>query len=106
MSNGSPLLRLELHERTYYAAGFLGVPPSGKNMEVEGFKIFQKGLTVLSSFTSVRNSFQAVDLLQSGQVRVDSLISHRLPLDEMPHALEMIESRDPAVKKVILQPNG
>jgi 2-desacetyl-2-hydroxyethyl bacteriochlorophyllide A dehydrogenase len=83
-----------------------GVPPSGRNMEVEGFKIFQKGLTVLSSFTSVRNSFQAVDLLQSGQIRVDSLISHQLPLEEMPHALEMIESRDPAVKKVILQPNG
>jgi len=83
-----------------------GVPPSGRNLEVEGFKIFQKGLTVLSSFTSVRNSFQAVDLLQSGQVRVDSLISHRLPLNEMPHALELIESRDPAVKKVIVQPNG
>ena len=48
----------------------------------------------------------AVDLLQSGQIRVDSLISHQLPLKEMPHALEMIESRDPAVKKVILQPNG
>jgi 2-desacetyl-2-hydroxyethyl bacteriochlorophyllide A dehydrogenase len=83
-----------------------GVPPSGRNLEMEGFKIFQKGLTVLSSFTSVRNSFQAVDLLQSGQVRVDSLISHRLPLNEMPHALELIESRDPAVKKVIVQPNG
>jgi D-arabinitol dehydrogenase (NADP+) len=83
-----------------------GVPPSGRNLEVEGFKIFQKGLTLLSSFTSVRNSFQAVDLLQSGQVRVDSLISHRLPLNEMPHALELIESRAPAVKKVIVQPNG
>jgi threonine dehydrogenase-like Zn-dependent dehydrogenase len=83
-----------------------GVPPSGRNLEVEGFKIFQKGLTVLSSFTSVRNSFQAVDLLQSGQVKVDSLISHRLPLAEMPHALELIESRDPAVKKVIVQPDG
>jgi 2-desacetyl-2-hydroxyethyl bacteriochlorophyllide A dehydrogenase len=83
-----------------------GVPPSGRNLEVEAFKIFQKGLTVLSSFTSVRNSFQAVDLLQSGQVRVDSLISHRLPLEEMPHALALIESRDPAVKKVIVQPNG
>jgi D-arabinitol dehydrogenase (NADP+) len=83
-----------------------GVPPSGRNLEVEGFKIFQKGLTVLSSFTSVRNSFQAVDLLQSGRVRVDSLISHRLPLEEMPRALELIESRDPAVKKVIVQPNG
>jgi D-arabinitol dehydrogenase (NADP+) len=83
-----------------------GVPPSGRNLEMEGFKIFQKGLTVLSSFTSVRNSFQAVDLLQSGQVRVDALISHRLPLAEMPHALELIESRDPAVKKVIVHPNG
>lgn len=83
-----------------------GVPPSGKNMEMEGFKIFQKGLTMLSSFTSVRNSFQAVNLLQSGKIRVDNLISHRLPLHEMPRALEMIESRDPAVKKVILQPNG
>ena len=83
-----------------------GVPPSGRNLEVEGFKLFQKGLTLLSSFTSVRNSFQAVDLLQSGQVRVESLISHRLPLHEMPRALELIESRDPAVKKVIVHPHG
>jgi 2-desacetyl-2-hydroxyethyl bacteriochlorophyllide A dehydrogenase len=83
-----------------------GVPPSGRNLEMEGFKIFQKGLTVMSSFTSVRNSFQAVDLLRSGQVRVDLLVSHRLPLQDMPRALELIESRDPAVKKVIVQPNG
>lgn len=83
-----------------------GVPPSGRNMEMEGFKIFQKGLTILSSFTSIRNSFQAVDLLQSGKVKVDALISHRLPLEELPRALELIESRDPQVKKVIVQPNG
>jgi 2-desacetyl-2-hydroxyethyl bacteriochlorophyllide A dehydrogenase len=83
-----------------------GVPPSGRILEIEGFKIFQKGLTVLSSFTSVRNSFQAVDLLQSGQVKVDSLISHHLPLREMPHALALIESRDPAVRKVIVHPDG
>ncbi|HET9590345.1 MAG TPA: zinc-dependent alcohol dehydrogenase family protein [Anaerolineales bacterium] len=83
-----------------------GVPPAGKDLEMEGFKIFQKGLTVLSSFTSVRNSFQAVGLLQSGQVQVGTLISHRLPLEEMPRALELIESRDPVVKKVIVQPDG
>jgi D-arabinitol dehydrogenase (NADP+) len=82
-----------------------GVPPSGKNLEMEGFKIFRKGLTVLSSFTSVRNSFQAVDLLQSGQIQVEPLISHRLPLQELPRALELLESRDPAVRKVIIQPN-
>ena len=44
-----------------------GVPPSGKNLEMDAFKIFRKGLTLLSSYTSVRNSFQAVDLLRSGQ---------------------------------------
>ena len=82
-----------------------GVPPTGRNLEMEGFKIFQKGLTVLSSFTSVRNSFQAVALLESGQIQVAPLISHHLPLHEMPHALELIESRDPTVKKVIVQPN-
>lgn len=83
-----------------------GVPPSGRNLEMEGFKIFRKGLTVLSSFTSVRNSFQAVDLLQSSQIQIEPLISHRLPLQDLPHALELIESRDPAVKKVMVHPNG
>jgi threonine dehydrogenase-like Zn-dependent dehydrogenase len=34
------------------------------------------------------------------------LISHRLPLKELPRALEMIESHDSAVKKVIILPNG
>jgi len=83
-----------------------GVPPSGMNMELEAFKLFRKGLTLLSSYTSVRNSFQAVSLLQTGQVQVEPLISHRLPLKELPMALEMIESHDPMVKKVIILPNG
>jgi D-arabinitol dehydrogenase (NADP+) len=83
-----------------------GVPPSGKNLEVEAFKIFQKGLTLLSSYTSVRNSIQAIGLLQSGQVKVEPLISHRLPLKELLQAFERIEAHDTTVKKVIMLPNG
>jgi len=83
-----------------------GVSPSGKNLEMEAFKIFQKGLTLLSSFTSVRNSFQAVNLLQTGQIKVEPLISHRLPLKEMPEAIDLIERHDPKVKKIIMLPNG
>jgi D-arabinitol dehydrogenase (NADP+) len=82
-----------------------GVPPSGKNLSMEAFKIFQKGLTLLSSYTSVRNSFQAVDLLQTHKVLVEPLISHRLPLKELSKAFKMIESQDPNVKKVIILPN-
>ena len=82
-----------------------GVPPAGKNLSMEAFKIFQKGLTLLSSYTSVRNSFQAVELLQTRKVLVEPLISHRLPLKELSKAFEMIESHDPNVKKVIILPN-
>ncbi len=83
-----------------------GVPPSGKDMCVEAFKIFHKGLTLLSSFTSVRNSFQALDMLRSGRIRVDELVSHRLPLEEFQHGMETIEAGRENVKKVQILPNG
>jgi 2-desacetyl-2-hydroxyethyl bacteriochlorophyllide A dehydrogenase len=83
-----------------------GVPPAGKKLEFEAFKIFEKGLTLLSSFTSLRNSFQAINLLQSKQINVKPLISHRLPLKNISKAFEMIEKHDPAVKKVMMLPNG
>jgi threonine dehydrogenase-like Zn-dependent dehydrogenase len=74
-------------------------------MELEAFKIFRKGLTVLSSFTSLRNSYQAVALLQSRQVRVSSLISHQLPLDEFERGVELIERGLENVKKVLITPS-
>jgi len=83
-----------------------GVPPAGKNLELEAFKIFQKGLTILSSYTSVRNSFQAVNLLQTGKVKVEPLISHRLPLEEISKGFDLIENHDPKVMKVMILPNG
>jgi D-arabinitol dehydrogenase (NADP+) len=83
-----------------------GVPPAGKNLEMEAFKIFHNGLTVLSSFTSVRNSYQAVALLSSGQVDVARLVSHRLPLGEFQHGMELIEHGRENVMKVIMVPNS
>lgn len=83
-----------------------GVPPSGKEMHVEAFKIFQKGLSVLSSFTSVRNSYQALDLLRSGRINVDQLVSHRLPLEDFQHGIEVIEQGSESVKKVQILPNA
>jgi hypothetical protein len=34
------------------------------------------------------------------------LISHRLPLKEMPAAIDLIQRHDPQVRKVIMLPNG
>jgi D-arabinitol dehydrogenase (NADP+) len=82
-----------------------GVPPAGQRIALDAFKIFRKGLTVLSSFTSVRNSYQAVALLRSRQVDVSDLISHRLPLEEFERGVELIEQGLEGVKKVLLLPN-
>jgi len=83
-----------------------GVPPSGRGMTLAAFPIFRKGLTLLSSFTSLRNSYQALDLLKSGGVSVGQLISHRLPLEELQHGIELIEGGGEVVRKVMLLPNG
>jgi len=82
-----------------------GVPPSGKDLCVEAFKIFRKGLTVLSSFTSVRNSIQAINLLRSRRILVDRLVSHHMPLEEFQRGIEIIEGGLDNVKKVQITPN-
>jgi 2-desacetyl-2-hydroxyethyl bacteriochlorophyllide A dehydrogenase len=81
---------------------FFGVAPAGQHMEIEPFKVFEKGLTLLSSFTSVRNSLQAVALLQEHQIDVAPLISHRLPLEDFERGVRLIEAGLEDVKKVLL----
>ncbi len=83
-----------------------GVPPDGSTLSLPAFPIFRKGLTLLSSFTSLRNSFQAIALLKSGSIRVEPLISHRLPLGEFQRGIELIERGQANVMKVMLMPNG
>ena len=83
-----------------------GVPPAGQKMSIEAFPIFRKGLTILSSFTSLRNSYQAIGLLKSRRVSVEKLISHRLSLKELQRGIELIERGNDPVSKVMILPNG
>ena len=83
-----------------------GVPPAGEIMSLQPFKIFKKGLTVLSSYTSVRNSIQALDLLKAGRIVTGPLISHRLPLEHLERGIHTIEAGLDDVRKIIVLPNG
>ncbi len=85
---------------------FFGVPPSGEKMSLEAFPIFRKGLTILSSFTSLRNSTQALDLLKHKRISLDGLVSHKLPLEGLRHGIELLEGGLEDVKKVMIMPNG
>ena len=81
-----------------------GVPPRDGALSFDAFAIFEKGLTIRSSYTSLRNSYQAVELLASGKVRVKELISHHLPLEHFARGVEMIEQGLEGVKKVLMVP--
>ena len=81
-----------------------GVPPAKEQIKLEGLIIFKKGLTILSSFTSVRNSYQSISLLEAGIIDVSGLISHRLPLSEFERGVNLIEKGDDDVKKVMILP--
>ncbi len=81
-----------------------GVPPRGSELTCDAFEIFRKGLTLLSSYTSVRNSYQAVALLSSGRLEVSALVSHRLPLESFERGVQLIEEGLEEVRKVLILP--
>ena len=81
-----------------------GVPPRGAELVLDAFAIFEKGVTLRSSFTSRRNSYQALALLQSHDVSVEGLVSHRLPLSAFEAGVAMIEEGRDGVTKVLMAP--
>lgn len=85
---------------------FFGVPPIGKSISIEAFPIFRKGLTILSSFTSVRNSYQALELIKHNQISLEGLVSHKLELGGFQDGIEILERGVDDVKKVMIMPNG
>ncbi len=82
-----------------------GVPPSEAKISLDAFTIFRKGLTIHSSYTSVRNSIQAVRLLASGRIEVSSLVSHQLPLSRFREGIALIQDSAEGVRKVIMRPD-
>jgi D-arabinitol dehydrogenase (NADP+) len=83
-----------------------GVAPQGKTATFEPFQVFRKGLSIHASYTSRRNSYQALKLISSGAVRVDDLVSHRLPLEGFDAGIGKIESKKENAMKVMIFPNG
>lgn len=81
-----------------------GVPKKEELFEIPAFQFFEKGVSILTSYTSVRNSTQAVGLLESGRIHVKPLISHQLPLGAFHEGVEFLETGSEGVLKVLLKP--
>jgi 2-desacetyl-2-hydroxyethyl bacteriochlorophyllide A dehydrogenase len=85
---------------------WFGVPKRDAAVSLPAFTLFEKGLFILTSYTSVRNSIQAVRLLESGRIDVSKLVSHQLSLEEFSKGVETIERGTEGVLKVVILPNG
>jgi len=70
-------------------------------------EVHQEAFRSRNKFLTLPNKVDVAETRSvAGQIEPDSLISHRLPLKDLLGAPAWIESRDPTVKKGIVQPNG
>jgi L-iditol 2-dehydrogenase len=90
-----------------YAEAFAALAPRGRLVVFSGLlpaddRAFRVGLNSLHYYEHTvvgaygccfRHGRDALDLLASGRLRVDDLISHRLPLRDLEHGLDVVASR-------------
>ena len=72
-------------------AWVFGVCPPESRATFSPYQVFRKDLSIIGSFAVNRTFPESLALIQSGAVRVEPLISHRLPLDRFAEAMELAE---------------
>lgn len=95
-------------ERAFEAAArgatilLFSVPKPDAVFPVHLYDIFQKELTILGSFVNPDTHQRAVELLNSGRIRTDLLITHRFPVEQCEEAIKMQMSSESI--KVLVTP--
>jgi L-gulonate 5-dehydrogenase len=81
--------------------GLLGfsVQPS----DLVQLEVIKKELTLVGSRLNNRKFPEVLELMASGQLDPLALVSHRLPLSDMPSAIEMLDHRPEEARKVLIQ---
>ncbi|CAM3451821.1 Zn-dependent oxidoreductase [Halomonas casei] len=81
--------------------GLLGfsVQPS----DLVQLEVIKKELTLVGSRLNNRKFPEVLGLMASGQLDPLALVSHRLPLSDMPSAIDMLDHRPEEARKVLIQ---
>jgi alcohol dehydrogenase len=68
-------------------------------------RIFDKGITMRFGQAPVQKYIDVLlELVQSGKVVLDDIITHKLPLAEAPHAYDIFKKKEDNCVKVVLKP--
>ncbi len=71
--------------------------------ELSFYQMYKKELKIVNTRAAKAEDFPAaIELVASGAVKMESLITHRLPLAELPQAMHMLESDTDQRMKIIL----
>jgi alcohol dehydrogenase len=68
-------------------------------------QIFDKGITMRFGQAPVQRYIdELIEFVQQGQIVLDDIISHHLPLEQAPHAYDIFCKKQDNCVKVVLQP--
>ena len=81
-----------------------GVAPEEARVEVSPFRIYNDEITLVGSMAVLFTFVQAIELLRSGAVQTEPLLTHTFPLDEFPDALAAMRAGEGL--KVQVLPNS
>ncbi len=65
----------------------LGVLPAGQKVQIEPFDLLFREVQLLSSFINPFTQSRAAQMIATGRIRIDPLISRTLPLAEAAEAI-------------------
>ena len=83
-----------------------GVAPAEARVALSPFRIYNDEISVIGSMAVLHSFGRALDLVASGAVSVDPLVSHGLPLEQFPQALDLVREGAGAKVQVLPGLNG
>lgn len=84
----------------------LGVPPGSVVEELPFKHIVHNEIAIFGSRADPNATWKVVQLISSGQLVLDDLVTHAFPLQEFDNALDTFVNRRENAIKVVVEPNG
>lgn len=81
-----------------------GVAPENDVWHVKPFELYDKEISIFTSYRSPYTFQRAVEIASSGKIKLRPIISHIYKLEEAPKAFNDIVSKKKGIIKVILKP--
>jgi threonine dehydrogenase-like Zn-dependent dehydrogenase len=82
-----------------------GAAPADGTIDVSPFEIYSRELTIRASYAGTYHTWpEAISLLLWDMVRLDPLITHKLPLESIHKGYEMIKEKKHKALKILVSP--